>query len=177
MWLNDRIVDFYLLFMSLQLSVSTREDIYIYPTTFYKRMTLLNLNVAQGLHLPGRSEAEVKAMGVKRWTKDLNIFEKKILLIPVCESKSRHWFLIAVIFPGCEGSKETVVVILDSLEGCRDEVVENIKDYLNFMHGDENAIGFANSDLRVVHPLCPQQDDLTSCGIFMLHFAEKIIYR
>ena len=35
---------------------------------------------------------------VAKWTKDVNIFEKNLLVIPICEE--HHWYLVLVVKPG-----------------------------------------------------------------------------
>lgn len=42
-------------------------------------------------------------MHVENWTKNVNIFEKDYLIIPINEKS--HWFLAIICFPGLEGIK------------------------------------------------------------------------
>lgn len=45
--------------------------------------------------------AEKRHLRVKNWTKNVNIFEKDFIVIPINENS--HWFLAIICFPGLEG--------------------------------------------------------------------------
>ena len=40
---------------------------------------------------------------VKKWTKNLNIFEKDFLIVPI--NKNKHWFVAIICFPSLNGIK------------------------------------------------------------------------
>ena len=68
---------------------------------------------------------------------------------------------------------------MDSLGGDNKEVVDMIKEYLvielmNQM-GDKNLQEV--KEMRVVWPCLPQQDNYTDCGVFLLHYVEKMLKR
>ena len=113
-----------------------------------------------------------------KWTKNVDIFEKEILLIPICEAA--HWYLLAVILPGLllvrKQRKETTIIVFDSLRGNRDDAVANMKAYLKEELEDKKNIVKANIMKTLdIYPQCPQQADLSSCGAFLLHYAEQIL--
>ena len=64
-----------------------KEKIFIFDSHFYDKLILTNDKN------PGR-----KHDNVARWTKKVDLFQKQMLVIPVCQHK--HWFLILVINPG-----------------------------------------------------------------------------
>ena len=78
----------------------SQQNVHIFPTTFYNRLLdrkktfALNL----GLNVSSLTESEINYLGVQNWTKNTDLFQKQLLLIPICEAN--HWYLVAVIFPG-----------------------------------------------------------------------------
>ena len=69
---------------------------------FYKRM----LTQPSGKSLkpdsfeknPHLSEAQKRHIRVKGWTKNVELFSKDMIIIPICEHS--HWYLVIVIKPG-----------------------------------------------------------------------------
>ena len=110
----------------------------------------------------------------------MDIFAKDILLIPICEGF--HWYLLCIINPGLlcspEQKKETIIVVFDSLKAPRDSALDHIKSYLKEELKDKKGIEPRNIyNILDVNPPCPQQTDVTSCGVFLLHFAEQLLNR
>lgn len=71
-FLNDALIDFYLLYLKNELL--TEEDearTHIFNTYFYKRLT--------------ENENAGGYESVKSWTKDLQIFEKDFIIVPINE--------------------------------------------------------------------------------------------
>ena len=113
-----------------------------------------------------------KHTNVARWTKDTDLFKKKMLAFPICQDA--HWFLIIVINPGvitvikcmfyikntlyiyislfqlpdeCEErqEKEPLVVVLDSMGWRQDSAVEEILEYLAVEWNKNLSIDKSNS--------------------------------
>lgn len=94
-YLNDKILDFYLKFIYCEkLSVEQQRKTHIFSVFFYNALNIrgptneLNrsLNAAQKRH-----------DRVKKWTKDVNIFEKDFIAVPI--NMDAHWFLVIICFP------------------------------------------------------------------------------
>lgn len=78
-YLNDVIVDFYLKYLSLEiLSPKDEERIYLFNTYFYTRLSRPMQKVTNREPL-----AAMNYSVVKRWTKNVNIFEKDFVIVPV----------------------------------------------------------------------------------------------
>ena len=45
-----------------------------------------------------KPETEQEYLRVKSWTKKIDIFEKRMLIIPICEGL--HWYVVIVCNPG-----------------------------------------------------------------------------
>ena len=90
-FLNDIIIDFFLTYLFYEkLPEEDRSSVHIFSTMFYKRLTSSYKNDVTGLN-----SAEKKHARVKAWTKNVNLFEKKILVFPICYQN--HWFLIIAV--------------------------------------------------------------------------------
>ena len=100
-FLNDIIIDFYLTY--LHENMLNKEDasmVYILPTMFYKRM--LTQSFGKSLDTfeksPILSSGQKRHMRVKGWTKNVDLFSKDMIIIPICEDS--HWYLVIVVKPG-----------------------------------------------------------------------------
>ena len=96
-FLNDIIIDFYLMYLLHTLPEHLQEEIQIFPTSFYKRLCDVEHTIKGGMNITGMTHSEKMHLGVQKWTKNQDIFKKKLLLFPVC--RSAHWFLIVVLLP------------------------------------------------------------------------------
>ncbi|PSN57920.1 hypothetical protein C0J52_00233 [Blattella germanica] len=105
-FLNDVIIDFYLKYLTL--SVLSEEDqarTHVFSSFFYKRLTTRPPKSRRSHPVeddPKLSPAEKRHSRVKSWTKNVNIFEKDFIIIPINEHC--HWFLAIICFPGLKGS-------------------------------------------------------------------------
>jgi sentrin-specific protease 7 len=92
-YLNDVIIDFYLKYIECELlSPEQREKTHIFSQFFYKRLATKtndnNPNLSPDLNRHNR---------VASWTKNVNLFEKDFIIVPINERS--HWFLAIICFP------------------------------------------------------------------------------
>ncbi|XP_063234088.1 sentrin-specific protease 6-like [Bacillus rossius redtenbacheri] len=103
-FLNDVIIDFYLKYlMNTMLKEEEQACTHLFSSFFYKRLTT-KPPAARGQAQPDASPlspAEKRHSRVRSWTKNINIFHKKFILIPI--NKNVHWFLAVICFPGLTG--------------------------------------------------------------------------
>ena len=85
-YLNDAIINFGIVHQFSKLPPDTRKSIHIFDTHFYQQLIKSKLRNRNNLQ------------GVRKWTKNTNLFEKQMVIFPVCFAS--HWFLIIVINPG-----------------------------------------------------------------------------
>ena len=103
-FLNDIMIDFYLTYLHYtSLSNEKRSLVHIFSTMFYKRListpSQTNIQAIPSYETdPNTSEAEKRHCRVKGWTKNCDLFEKVLLVIPICENS--HWYLVIVVRPG-----------------------------------------------------------------------------
>uniref|UniRef100_A0A3B5LYX1 Ubiquitin-like protease family profile domain-containing protein n=1 Tax=Xiphophorus couchianus TaxID=32473 RepID=A0A3B5LYX1_9TELE len=83
-FLNDVIIDFYLKYLLLEgVGGTVAQRSHVFSSFFYKQLSSQR-------HRPR----------VKTWTRDVDIFSKDFLFVPV--NKAAHWFLVVVCFPRLE---------------------------------------------------------------------------
>jgi sentrin-specific protease 7 len=92
-YLNDVIIDFYLKYLHEDvLTEEQRAKTHIFSQFFYKRLTTM-----QKEKDPKLSAAQKRHGRVASWTKNVNLFDKDYVIIPINEQS--HWFLAIICFP------------------------------------------------------------------------------
>merc|ERR550519_1619220 len=108
-FLNDIIIDFYLthLFYNV-LPAEFRNSVHIFSTMFYKRLLQTPKKDAKKVAAfetdPSLSAKEKQHLRVAGWTKNVDLFSKDVVVIPICENS--HWYLVVVIKPGLVNTQE-----------------------------------------------------------------------
>jgi len=194
-FLNDIIIDFYLNHLSHNvLSPELRDSVHIFSTMFYKRLLQAPKKnakkVADYESDPALSAAEKRHSRVAGWTKNIDLFSKDMVVIPICEHD--HWYLVVVIRPGLivnpPKSEERIVkgepfvIVLDSVGGMKTSAVTNIRQYfrqewkLKKCAGEEAAdkFAFTSLEMRTIRPKKPEQENGSDCGIYLLHYVDNI---
>lgn len=99
-YLNDVIIDFYLKYVhNAILSESQKAKTHIFSTFFYN--TLTNTKLLGSSKDVKLSPAQKRHERVKNWTKNVNIFEKDFIIVPI--NQQSHWFLAIICFPSLKG--------------------------------------------------------------------------
>ena len=92
-YLNDVIIDFYLKYIHNELlEEDQRSKTHIFSQFFYKRLTTMTKEKDPKLNAAQKRHARVAS-----WTKNVNLFEKDFVIIPINEQS--HWFLAIICFP------------------------------------------------------------------------------
>jgi sentrin-specific protease 7 len=88
-WLNDTIIDFCL--QNLKMSLKEKDRIHIFSTQFFTHLTskLTEYEVNSG-----KSQAQIRFERVKNWTKNINLFVKDFVVVPINET--HHWFAAVI---------------------------------------------------------------------------------
>jgi len=175
-FLNDIIIDFYLSYLfGEKLNKSRRDNIHIFSSHFFKRLSVDPVEGSMMANLEKMSIlslVQIRHMRVQNWTKSTNLAEKKLVIFPIC--KNSHWFLVLAVLT----TKKYLLVVMDSLGGDNKEDVNLIKEYLIIeLNTQRQNKNLQPESMRVVRPSLPQQDNFTDCGVFLLHYVEKILER
>ncbi|KAK2819534.1 hypothetical protein Q7C36_021180 [Tachysurus vachellii] len=95
-FLNDVIIDFYLKYLQLERADrDVAERSHIFSSFFYKQLT----RKANSSEEEAGCTAQYRRHGrVRTWTRNVDIFSKDYLFIPV--NQEAHWYLVVICFPG-----------------------------------------------------------------------------
>ena len=191
-FLNDNIINFYLTWLYENLNSKHKEIIHIYSSHFYTRLK----SKPDKKDKSSKTRAEKSYERVKGWTKKINIFDKRMLIFPICEES--HWYLVIVCNPGhvlsatrdkdFEAKRsyqqkygETkghnpFLMVLDSLGGSHSTALSKIRSYLTFEHLEKKKMprNFGKEKMAEKHPPIPLQPNSCDCGLFLLHYVELI---
>ena len=96
-YLNDVIIDFYLKYLHLDLAPEQKNNTHIFSSFFYKRLTTMTSRQRQNKDDVKLTAAQKRHARVASWTKNVNLFEKDFIIIPINEQS--HWFLAIICFP------------------------------------------------------------------------------
>ncbi|XP_013404706.1 uncharacterized protein LOC106169672 [Lingula anatina] len=100
-FLNDVIIDFYLKYLYVtMLSEQDRQRTHIFSSFFYRRLVQKNISRYSTSETQNMSTSEKRHNRVKTWTKNVDIFDKDFIIVPINESA--HWFLAIICFPGID---------------------------------------------------------------------------
>jgi len=196
-FLNDNIINFYLTWLFQNLDTKFKDIVHIYSSHFYSRLKRKpdkkNKNDKNDKE---KTKAEKCYDQVKGWTKKIDIFEKRMLIFPICEES--HWYLVIVCNPGhvLSQSREKdfeakrsyqqkygetrgfnpFIMVLDSLGGNHSSAVSRIRSYLTFEYIAKRKIpkNFGKEKMSEKHPPIPLQPNSCDCGLFLLHYVELI---
>ena len=137
-FLNDIVIDFYLAWLHAKvLPAAEKAAVHIFSTMFYKRLTQVpdKISLMNSFEKDkSLSQAQIRHMRVKGWSKKVDVFSKDMIIIPICENS--HWYLVIVIKPGLilrdeEDNLEPYVLVFDSLGGGGSSAVDNVREYLD----------------------------------------------
>ena len=122
-FVNDSIIDFWMCWL-VRKQIPNESSVHIFSTHFYTKLKDEGYDA------------------IANWTvnKGINVFDKKMILIPV--NKEKHWSLCAVINAGyidyggislhVDAFRVPVLVLLDSLQlHSLTEIAENVRTWLN----------------------------------------------
>jgi sentrin-specific protease 7 len=84
-YLNDSLIDMKIKHMVLHLAQEQRAFFHCFSCMFYARVTQVR-NAKEGYEL------------VSRWTKNVDLFQKDFILVPI--NYSFHWSLAIIVRPG-----------------------------------------------------------------------------
>lgn len=148
-YLNDLVINDY-----LKLCMEKYPDVYCFETFFYT--TLVQFGYAR----------------VERWTKRVNIFSKRLLLIPVnvVQQNFCHWALL------CVNVHKKTICYYDSLQrkGDASRCIKEISRYLCREHRTKlgTDLPLADWTYPIVNP--PVQNNGMDCGVFVCTFSEYL---
>ena len=96
--LNDNVIVFYCKwFVNEMLEEVRRTNCYIFNTYFYvKFFSSLNNMLISELK---EKDFQTGYNAVKKWTKNIDIFEKDFVVLPIHDEIQKHWCLFIIVYP------------------------------------------------------------------------------
>ncbi|KAH7445775.1 hypothetical protein KP509_01G023700 [Ceratopteris richardii] len=178
-FISDTIVDFYIKYLYSRFGEHETESFYFFNSFFFRKLVKSNTEFVT-------KQTNSRFSHVKRWTKDVNIFQKKYLFIPVLQSA--HWSLIIVCYPGHlykyddwkeDDLERPSILHFDSMKDFHRDVMEPIERYLlehwRFTFNLPSGIDTKTSGLKCIRAEVPQQTNFYDCGLYMLHYIEMFL--
>ena len=193
-FLNDNVIDFYMMRLTEERYTSYTDEFYIYSSFFYKRFVQGLRNVYQDSKRAAFGNESNKVINkfdngfsyVEKWTKNIDIFSKKYLLIPI--NKDLHWSLIIICNPSkiCkpQSRKKFAMLHFDSL-GCHNStsLTKILFQYLRRAwdrHCKDTGKGEISSEPPRRHIKIPKgipkQSNSSDCGVFVCLYAHYFLY-
>lgn len=171
-YINDSIVDFYLKTLEEKSMWYDQPKCHFFNSFFYNRL------------VGASSGVDINYEDIKRWTNDVDIFEKRYLFIPIC--RSFHWSLIVVINPGNvswwnhgdELHDRPALVYYDSLQSSqRPPFASRVRKYLKQECSSRKGteVDFGSAKLNFVIPDVPKQDNEYDCGLYMMLYIDRFL--
>ena len=172
-WLNDEIINFYIMYSKSNF-LKDESEVLIFSSQFFQ-----SLNT-------GSLDSEKRHLKVSRWTKKINIFEKKLIVIPI--ASNGHWYSIYIMRPDCLVSEEdtgrSFFILMDSKDYEQKYSIEMIRDYLYLEYKckvlgsiveDREGLSEKFSNIKTLRPQKPIQNNDYDCGIYTLVYLEVIL--
>uniref|UniRef100_A0A7N0TW01 Ubiquitin-like protease family profile domain-containing protein n=1 Tax=Kalanchoe fedtschenkoi TaxID=63787 RepID=A0A7N0TW01_KALFE len=181
-FINDTIIDFYMKYLMTRIPHEERNRFYFFNSFFFRKLADLDTG---SNNISERKEAFER---VRKWTRDVDLFEKDYIFIPV--NFSLHWSLIIICHPGeltnikddrmDKSSKVTCILHMDSLRGCHgglknlfeSYLKEELRERLNVSTG---VLDLKVSNIQFISLEVPRQQNAFDCGLFLLHYVERFL--
>uniref|UniRef100_A0AAY4BI70 Ubiquitin-like protease family profile domain-containing protein n=1 Tax=Denticeps clupeoides TaxID=299321 RepID=A0AAY4BI70_9TELE len=148
-FLNDVIIDFYLKYLMVEKApCSSVERCHVFSSFFYKQLTR-------------KDNKSPPHQRVKTWTRNVDIFNKDFLFVPV--NQEAHWYLVVICFPGLQQAR---TVLRDGVDAMKDCGEENSADHQGDEAGTKDEGGAENntptSGRRTASPLVRKKKQNTA---------------
>ncbi|EYU18425.1 hypothetical protein MIMGU_mgv1a020521mg, partial [Erythranthe guttata] len=147
-FINDTIIDFYIKYLVTKIKPGEQHRFHFFNTFFFQKLVNVNRDLYRDCE--GRDVFGC----VRKWTRNVNIFEKDYIFIPV--NFSLHWSLIVICHPG-EGP---CILHMDSIRGSHKGFEDLIRSYLSEewkergnRHEEDIATKFLNLDFIMLQVL------------------------
>lgn len=139
-WVNDQVINMY-----GELIMEATQQIHFFNSFFHRQL------VAKGYE------------GVKRWTKKVDLFSKRLLLIPI--HLEIHWSLITVDMTNQH------INYYDSQGIVFKHTVDNIMRYILSEAKEKKQAVYQKGWKMIVNKGIPQQRNDSDCGVFVLEYC------
>ncbi|XP_061550079.1 sentrin-specific protease 5-like isoform X1 [Phycodurus eques] len=140
-WLNDQVINMY-----GELIMDAAQNKVLFLNSFFHRQLM-----TKGYD------------GVKRWTKQVDLFSKSLLLVPI--HLEVHWCLVATDIA------RKKICLFDSQGSAPHKVAQNILKYVTAEAREKQRTSFVNGWAVSYNESVPQQSNENDCGVFVLEYS------
>ncbi|XP_071010939.1 sentrin-specific protease 5 [Oncorhynchus clarkii lewisi] len=141
-WVNDQVINMY----GELIMDATQNKVHFFNSFFHRQL------VAKGYE------------GVKRWTKKVDLFSKRLLLIPI--HLEIHWSLITVDIANHH------IHYYDSQGIVFKYTMENILTYILAEAEEKKQAAYQKGWKTIINKGIPQQKNDSDCGVFILEYCK-----
>ncbi|KAJ7986213.1 hypothetical protein DPEC_G00337630 [Dallia pectoralis] len=141
-WVNDQVINMY----GELIMEAVQHKVHFFNSFFHRQL------VAKGYE------------GVKRWTKKVDLFSKRLLLIPI--HLEIHWSLITVDITSRH------IHYYDSQGMVFKYTMENIMRYIMAEAKEKKLAGYQKGWKMIINKGIPQQKNDSDCGVFVLEYCK-----
>ncbi|TWW72816.1 Sentrin-specific protease 5 [Takifugu flavidus] len=140
-WLNDQVMNMY----GELMMDSANHEVHFLNSFFHRQLMTKGYD------------------GVKRWTKQVDLFSKSLLLVPV--HLEVHWCLVAA------DNIRKRICLYDSQGNALQKVARNVLKYLMTEAKERKQTAFENGWTVSFDEEIPQQSNENDCGVFVLEYS------
>ncbi|XP_051943610.1 sentrin-specific protease 5-like [Hippocampus zosterae] len=140
-WLNDQVINMY----GELIMEAAQHKVHFLNSFFHRQLMTKGYN------------------GVKRWTKQVDLFSKSLLLVPV--HLEVHWCLVTT------DVVRKKICLFDSQRNGLHKVAQNILKYLTAEAREKQRASFVNGWTVSLDENVPQQTNENDCGVFVLEYS------
>ena len=169
--LSDPVLHLALHQVYVEYAANCGEAVHIFPSAFYSCLSGQQVSTGgeeeRREREAGLTLEEVRHRRVARWTRNVTLMDKTLIIFPIFLADTEHW-LLAVAVQGAE----PLVMMLDSKGARRWEEAEVLAAYLEEerrVRGDQE-LAYWTRNIEV-----PRQGDHYNSGIFLIMFVENIL--
>ncbi|XP_043814410.1 probable ubiquitin-like-specific protease 2A isoform X2 [Manihot esculenta] len=183
-FINDTIIDFYIKFLKNKIQPEDQHQFHFFNSFFFRKLVDLDKDPRNSCE--GRQAFQC----VHKWTRNVDLFEKDYIFIPV--NYSLHWSLIVICHPGEVANFRGKMMNLEGLlkyhASCTWILLEEVTGASRILFkvtyvksGKRGIVTLwimylqISHFYRLSHLSCPQQENSFDCGLFLLHYVELFL--
>ncbi|XP_069147622.1 probable ubiquitin-like-specific protease 2B isoform X7 [Solanum lycopersicum] len=182
-FVNDTIIDFYIMYLKNKIPPEKRQRYHFFNCFFFRKLADMDKDPNSAF------DGHAAFLRVRKWTRKVNLFDKDFIFIPV--NYNYHWSLIVICHPGevanftdddtaSSSVRVPCILHMDSFRGSHVGLKNLLQSYLceEWRERTKETPDVVSSNFRNLRFLSlelPQQQNLSDCGLFLLHYVESFL--
>ncbi|XP_070055995.1 probable ubiquitin-like-specific protease 2B isoform X4 [Nicotiana tomentosiformis] len=182
-FVNDTIIDFYIQYLKNGIPPEKRQRYHFFNCFFFRKLADMDKDPTSAF------DGRAAFLRVRKWTRKVDLFDKDFVFIPV--NYNYHWSLIVICHPGEVANftdddtavgpvKVPCILHMDSFRGSHVGLKDLLQSYLweewkERTKETSDVVSSKFRNLRFLSLELPQQQNLSDCGLFLLHYVEHFL--